>query len=182
MPLVNLRHQRLGKRQSVPCSGIPDRLMRVESFSAGGVVIFNSLSASGFERWFCTWSEQLGTVSGKSLQYPWLRLKGVGAEIDVAPDLHLKVIRRRGRVEVAGEDGTALILRTVGVKNIVQLERATGIVLARFPPLGRPIEVDLEELSGPEKTLLLATFGAGLVRRARRLGIISRSLLPSAID
>lgn len=159
--------------------------MRVESFEALGVTIFNSLSDNGVNRWFCTWCDEIGTVAGQSLQYPWRRLSGAGVEVSVGPSSSVLVARGgRSLVEVTlqGGDSAHLTLRASGIRNDVLLERERGIILARFPSLSSNIEIDLESLWQSEKTLLLAVLGAGLIRRARRFGLLSRSWLPSSID
>ena len=185
--LVKFDHRRLGKSAAVPCGSLSDTVMRKESYTNGGVVIYNALSARGFERHFCTWCDEIGVVSGQSLQYPWRRLKGKGVEVEAAAGILLRVSKRAaGQIEIViiqtdiGSE-EVLLLRSHGIRNTVQLERPSGEILARFPAFGS-VEIDLTVLSQAEARTLLAMLGAGLVRHARRVGIVARAIFPSAID
>ena len=182
--LTRLEHRRTGRQrqETVPCRLLPGEVVRTELFVGGRFEIHNALSASGTQRNFCTWSDQIGVVCGPSLQYPWARLRG-RVEIKLAARPPLEVWGRRHRLYLRGGGlPSELRLTPKGIQNEVVLTRPDGTTLARFPALRRAFDIDLNGSTGDERLVVLAVLGSGLVRRARRGGLTARAGLPSAID
>lgn len=154
--------------------------MRLEVFSTDGFEIHNALSTIGHSRAFCTWSESVGVASGRSLVYPWQSLRR-RVEIPIGEDRVLRLTRTRAGLQVTSPSlGTPLLLFARGIRNEVFLQRGDGSGIAVFPALNAHFTVDLEA-SAAEKLVLLAVIGAGLVRRARKGGLLAQAFLPIRI-
>lgn len=166
----------------VPSScSIPSSKVDAYRFSDGSFDIWKARSTTGMPRRFCAWSEQLGTVGGESLQYPRRRLDDA-AELQIAPAGTVRVWKRQGRIVARLDNSREVHLRSVGLRNHVVLERVDGTLLADFSAFGGVIVLDPGVLANQERVLLLYVLGAGLVQRARRFGIIPRTLLQGPFD
>lgn len=148
----------------------------VERFRSEHLVIFNSVTLAGRPQMFCTWSDQLGVaVSGRNLATPWVRLKRP-VELDWSGGAPLQVVRDRPGISVTDSGGCAFSLHPVGWRNeVVFRKEGEPPVLARFPAFGGAIQVDEVFLHSPDGVVLLACMGAGLIRRARRLALVTQA-------
>lgn len=124
---------------------------------------------------FCTWSEALGKVGGPALEVAdWAKVRR-GLTLAITPTDALRVQSigwGKLAVSLVGDSDPPMLLRSVGLRNRVELLRHDGAVLARFPMISKDVYVDLEGLGGSERALFLAVLGSGLVRRARRFGVL----------
>lgn len=167
--------------QQTPCGdAVPSGKIVAFRFADKSLEIWKARNAVGAHRGFCAWSNAWGHVGGKSLQFPrlWLRTP---VEVQITPSGRVTVQKHRGRI-ITRLDDAELHLRSVGLRNHVHVERPDGTVLVDISAVGGVITIEPELLTAQESVLFLHALGSGLIQRARRFGIIPRTLFSSPYD